>query len=152
MPTSNLHRPSFLRTADLPTGPREEAHALSTEELTAERGSIRLDSWIAAPADGDRFDCRATIVVDNCGHAVTARATGQLGALTSMLYDVGAGVEIHRLRQHHDDDGYVTMLLCGNDSGERWAMGSGANGDEANRNALIAGANLLPRQMSGRCC
>ena len=149
MHARNLAQAFLSRTADLPTGMREEAAALSTEEFTerftATNGPIRLDSWATAPADGDRLDCRATIVVDDLDHRVAARATGQLGALTSMLYDVGAGVEIHRLRQHRDGDAYVTMLLCGNDYDEWWAVGSGANGDEANRNALIAGANLLPR-------
>ncbi|NNG98116.1 hypothetical protein [Gordonia araii] len=120
---------------------------MSTEELAerfAPSGSIRLNSWSAAPADGDRLDCRATIAVEGHDHSVQARATGQLGALTSMLYDLGAGVEIRRLHQRRDGDEYVTILLCGNDYDERWAVGSGANGDEANRNALIAGANLLP--------
>lgn len=149
MHTRNLAPSPFLQTADLPTGMHEEATALSTEEFTehfaAPDGPIRLDSWTATPTDGDRLDCRATIVVDDRDHAVQARATGQLGALTSMLYDVGAGVEIHRLHQRRDGDSYVTLLLCGNDDDEWWAMGSGTNGDEANRNALIAGANRLPR-------
>ena len=122
---------------------------MSTEEcadrFAAITGRIRLDSWTASPSDGDRLDCRATIVVGNHDHALSARATGQLGALSSMLYDLGAGVEIHRLHQRRDGDSYVTLLLCGNDDDEWWAMGSGTNGDEANRNALIAGANRLPR-------
>ncbi|GED96619.1 hypothetical protein [Gordonia crocea] len=149
MHTSNLTPAFFSRTADLPSGLREEAHALSTEELTersspAERG-IRLHSWATSPADGDRLACRATIVVDNHDHRVEARATGQLGALTAMLYDVGAGVEIHRFHQRREGDEFITILLCGNDYDEWWAVGSGADGDEASRNALIAGANLLPR-------
>ncbi|MFT4201435.1 hypothetical protein [Gordonia sp. (in: high G+C Gram-positive bacteria)] len=139
--------PSFFsRTADFPSGLREEAHTLSTEEI-ADRltpaETIRLDSWSAATADGDRLDCRATIVVDDRPRTVAARATGQLGALTSMLYDVGAGVEIRELHQRRTEAEVVTILLCGNDHAERWAVGSGADGDEANRNALIAGANLL---------
>lgn len=149
MHTRNLTPAFFPHTDDLPPGLREEARALSTEEFTerfttADRG-IRLHSWSMSPADGDRLDCRATIVVDNRDHRVAARATGQLGALSEMLYDIGAGVEIHRLHQRRDGDEYITMLLCGNDIAEWWAVGSGANGDEANRNALIAGANLLPR-------
>ncbi|HNP57121.1 MAG TPA: hypothetical protein PK331_06505 [Gordonia sp. (in: high G+C Gram-positive bacteria)] len=121
---------------------------MSTEEC-AERfaaitGRIRLESWAASPTDGDRLDCRATITVGGHDHALSARATGQLGALSAMLYDLGAGVEIHRLHQRHDGADVITILLCGNDDRQWWAVGTGADGDEANRNALIAGANLVP--------
>ncbi|WP_301546844.1 hypothetical protein [Gordonia sp. X0973] len=147
MHTRNLSQPSFAGTAELPIGLREEAHRMSDEEFTqslAHAGTIRLHAWSATPADGDRLDCRATIAVDDRDHSVAARATGQLGALTSMLYDIGAGVEIRQFHQRHDGGGFTTILLCGNDIGEKWAIGTGMSGDEANRNALIAGANLLP--------
>ncbi|MFT3898925.1 MAG: hypothetical protein QM728_01590 [Gordonia sp. (in: high G+C Gram-positive bacteria)] len=139
MLTRNLDA-SFFSRADDPR-PREE----DPMHIPDESAPIRLDSWSATPTIGDRLDCRATLIVDDRPRAVAARATGQLGALTAMLYDVGIGVEIRSLRQRRLECAVGTMLLCGNDYRELWAFGSGTDPDEANRNALIAGANLLLR-------
>ncbi|MEO9326391.1 hypothetical protein [Gordonia aurantiaca] len=114
-----------------------------TDEYAAS-GAIRLGSWSVTPARGDLVECRATIAVADRIMSCSATAAGPMGAMTSILCDLGAPVQINRLHQRRLDDGAVaTFLLCENEGRQAWAYGQGATGDEANIAALIAGANRL---------
>ncbi|MGC4933527.1 hypothetical protein ACLQ3C_07575 [Gordonia sp. DT30] len=109
-------------------------------------GTIRLGSLSITPAPADMIECRATMACADRIMSLSARATGPVGAMTSILHDMGARVGILTLRQRRTDEGFATFLLCEGDDRQCWAYGAGATGDEANINALIAGANrLLPR-------
>ncbi|TYQ11818.1 UNVERIFIED_ORG: hypothetical protein L601_001400001130 [Gordonia westfalica J30] len=106
-------------------------------------GAIRLGSWSVAPARQDLVECRATIAIGDRIMSCSAVAAGPLGAMTSILYDLGAPVQILRLHQREVDGAIATFLLCENDGRQAWAFGEGSTGDEANIAALISGANRL---------
>ncbi|GAB17641.1 hypothetical protein GOEFS_036_00800 [Gordonia effusa NBRC 100432] len=111
----------------------------------APEGSIRLGSWTIEPAARDQIDCRATLSIDDRTMSLHAKASGPISAMTSMLYDIGAPIQILSLHQRTSGDQVITFLLCENDDRQCWAAGFGASSDEASVNALIAGANrLLP--------
>ncbi|MGV9712615.1 hypothetical protein ACWDTI_18365 [Gordonia sp. NPDC003424] len=107
------------------------------------RGTIRLGSWTVEPARQDMVTCHATIAFADRIMSLQAQSTGPIGAMTSMLHDIGAPVQIVRLHQREVDGTITTYLLCENDDRQCWACGTGHTGDEANVNALIAGANRL---------
>lgn len=112
----------------------------------APAGAIRLGAWDAHPAARDRVDCRGTFAVGDAITSLHVCASGQISAMTSMLHELGAPVEIVSLHQSQTDDQVVTFLLCERDDQRCWAAGFGETSDEANVNALVAGANrLLPR-------
>lgn len=106
-------------------------------------GAIRLGSWTVAPAPGDMVECRATIAYDDRIMSMTATAAGPVGAMTSILHDLGVSVQIVRLHQRRLDDRNVSFLLCEHDRQQCWATGDGDTTADANINALIAGANRL---------
>ncbi len=115
-------------------------------ELYADTGTIRLGSLSITPAPADMIECRATVAFADRIMSMSATATGPVGAMTSMLHDLGASVSIVSLHQRPTESGFAAFLLCERDDRQCWAYGDGATGDEANVNALIAGANrLLPR-------
>ncbi|MDL9946283.1 hypothetical protein QSJ19_11875 [Gordonia sp. ABSL11-1] len=109
----------------------------------APTGAIRLGSWSMETAREDLVTCRATIAFSDTIMSVQATASGPIGAMTSILHDIGAPVQIVRLHQREVDGTVTTFLLCENDGRQCWAYGDGATGDEASLNALIAGANRL---------
>ena len=112
------------------------------DEYTA-TGTIRLGSWSVAPPPGDMVECRATIAYDDRIMSMSATSTGPVGAMTSILHDLGVSVQIVRLHQRRLDDRNVSFLLCEHDRRQCWATGDGETTADANINALIAGANRL---------
>lgn len=106
-------------------------------------GDIALQTMSIEPDRADTVTCRARLTLGRRSHDVTATATGTIGAMTEILYALGAGVEIVSLYQEQDGDETVTYLLCERDSRQIRSYGRGRNGDEATVNALIAGANQL---------
>ncbi|MFW0789367.1 hypothetical protein [Gordonia sp. CPCC 205333] len=132
----------------LPRGIAQEAANMDWNGFTstfAPEGAIRLGSWATEPAARDQIDCRATLSIDNRILSLHAKASGPIGAMTSMLHDIGAPIQIVSLHQRTSGDQVITFLLCENDDRQCWAAGFGASSDEASINALIAGANrLLP--------
>ncbi|MGW5524748.1 hypothetical protein [Gordonia sp. NPDC003950] len=106
-------------------------------------GAIRLGSFSVAPAPADMVECRATMAYADRIMSLSATSTGPIGAMTSMLHEMGAHVSILTLHQRPTDDGFASFLLCERDDRQCWAYGDGATGDEANVKALIAGANRL---------
>ncbi|MYR08117.1 hypothetical protein GTV32_18245 [Gordonia sp. SID5947] len=114
----------------------------------APAGAIRLGSFSMKTGRDDMVTCRATIAVADRIMSLQARAAGPIGAMTSMLYEVGAPIQIVSLHQREVDGTVTTFLLCEGDDRQCWAYGNGATGDEANVNALIAGANRLQAPIS----
>ncbi|MFE0751378.1 hypothetical protein [Gordonia sp. NPDC058843] len=106
-------------------------------------GTIRLGSWSVASCSGDLVECRATLAIADRIMSCSAVAAGPVGAMTSILHDIGAPVQIVRLHQRVVDDVVTTFLLCENDGRQTWAVGEGSSSDEANVQALVAGANRL---------
>ncbi|MEE3851500.1 hypothetical protein VZC37_14235 [Gordonia sp. LSe1-13] len=130
----------------LPRGLREQATGLSWQDFLEEfapRGAIRLGTWTSSPNHQDSVTCRATIGLADRIISLQATAAGPIGALTSMLYDLGAPVQIVGLHQYVVDDTVMTFLLCEHDDRQCWAYGTGPTADDANVDALIAGANRL---------
>ncbi len=130
----------------LPTGLRDEARGMSWQRFTDEYaapGTVRLGSWSVVPTRGDLVECRATIAVADRIMSCGATAAGPLGAMTSILGDLGVPIQIDRLHQRELDGTFATFLLCANDWRRAWSYGEGATGDEAAIAALIAGANRL---------
>lgn len=119
---------------------------MSWQEFTdvyAGAGMIRLGSLTITPAPADMVECRATIAFDHRIMSLSAKAPGPVGAMTSILHDMGAHIAIVTLHQRQTDDGFSAFLLCERDNRQCWAYGDGATGDEANVRALVAGANRL---------
>ncbi|MGV9859696.1 hypothetical protein ACWDTD_13740 [Gordonia sp. NPDC003425] len=106
-------------------------------------GAIRLGSWSLTPTASDLVECRATIAYADRIMSLTGTASGAMGAMTSILYDIGAAVQILRLHQRETAGTITTFVLCERDRLQRWGCGVGASPDEANINALVAGANRL---------
>lgn len=106
-------------------------------------GTIRLGTWSLAPAPADMVEFRATMAYADRIMSLSATSTGPIGAMTSILHDLGAPVFVVTLHQRPTDNGFAAFLLCERDDRQCWAYGAGATGDEANVNALIAGANQL---------
>lgn len=113
------------------------------DQTFAPDGQIALHSMSVEPARGDTVTCRARISLGRHAHDVSATAVGTIGAMTEMLYRLGAGVEIVTLSQERIDDEVVTYLRCERDARQCLSYGRGRTGDEATVNALIAGANQL---------
>lgn len=105
--------------------------------------TIRLGSWSMESGREDLVTCRATIAYADRIMSLQAQATGPIGAMTSMLNEIGAPVQIVRFHQRELDGMITTFLLCEHDDRQYWAYGNGLTGDEASVNALIAGANRL---------
>lgn len=113
------------------------------DQTFAPDGRIALHTLSVEPTRGDTVTCRARITLGKRSHDVSATAVGTIGAMTEMLYALGAGVEILSLSQEQMGDETVTYLQCERNSRRCWSYGRGRSGDEATVNALIAGANQL---------
>lgn len=109
----------------------------------APAGRYRLHQLSVEAGADDLVTCRA--MISDAGHELDlqARATGPIGAMTEILYDLNAGVEIVSLHQQREGDGIATYLLCERDGRRCWAFGRATTGDEATARALVAGANQL---------
>lgn len=113
-----------------------------TDEYGA-TGAIRLGAWSLTPRPADMVECRARIAYADSVKSFEATATGPIGAMTSILYDLGVGIQILSLHQRSADGHVTTLLLCERDNRRCWCCGNGDNSDEASINALVAGANRL---------
>lgn len=94
-------RPDSTRWRLLPLGIREEGIHDDLESFTDQYsgdGHIRLAAYSTKPADRDMIDCQATLAVADDLFSLRA-ATGPVGAMTSILHDIGAPVAIVELRQ-----------------------------------------------------
>jgi hypothetical protein len=131
----------------LPSPLRAEAAGMSwsvfTDTYAPTAGPIRLGSWSTSPARQDLLDCRATIATADTIRSLSATATGPIGALSDMLYRLGAGVEIVGLHQYDLSGSVATFLLCERNDRRIWSMGDGATGEDSALSALIAAANRL---------
>lgn len=121
-------------------------------------GPITLERLHTEPEPGDAIHCRATLTVDERLVDMEATAFGTIGAMSEMLYGLGAGVEIVSL--YHQNEGPAApdgsggevsaYLMCRRDGACCWAHGRAATGDEATIRALISAANQLTgRQRRG---
>ncbi|WP_439033193.1 hypothetical protein [Gordonia terrae] len=115
--------------------------AFTTEYASG--GTIRLGSWSMSSCRDDLVECRATLAVADRIMSCTAVAAGPVGAMTSILADVGAPVQIVRLHQREVDGRITTFLLCESNGRQAWAAGEGRSSQEASVHALVAAANRL---------
>lgn len=115
----------------------------SFDKTYAPTGAISLDDLRIEPGASDMVRCTADIRVAARTISLEATATGTIGAMTSMLYDIGAGVEIMSFYQQTEGEQVITYLLCDRDGDRCWSYGRGSTGDESAVNALISGANQL---------
>lgn len=113
----------------------------------APQGAISLQQLHIEPEPGDAIRCRATLTVDQRPIDLETSAFGTIGAMSEMLYGIGAGVEIVSLYHQPDGAQVAAYLLCRRDGEQCWSYGRAATGDEATVRALIAAAN----QLTGRC-
>ncbi|HEY9314719.1 2-isopropylmalate synthase [Williamsia sp.] len=138
--TARLGRP-------LPTALHAEAAGMSWSTFTSTfaptSGPIRLGSWTSDRGPDDLLFCRATIADGDTISALTATASGPIGALTDMLYQLGAGLEIISIHQYDHAGAVVIFLRCNRDGRQTWAMGTGTNSEDSSLGALIAAANRL---------
>lgn len=106
-------------------------------------GAIALQQLHIESEPGDSIVCRARLSVDQRSVDLETSAFGTISAMSEMLYEIGAGVEI--LSLYHQPDGARTTayLLCRRDGEQCWAYGRAATGDEATVRALISAANQL---------
>lgn len=104
---------------------------------------VRLGTWTITPHQQDLVECRATVSYANRSMSLSATASGPVGAMTSILYEIGAPMQIMRSHQRNQDGRITARLLCESNYRQFWASGGGATCDEANVNALVAGANEL---------
>lgn len=116
---------------------------MTAESGFAPRGSITLSHLSVEPETADTIRCRVGLVVDQQAIDLEASAPGAIGAMTELLYRLGAGVEITSL-SHQPDDGFIAAnLRCRRDGRECNAYGRAATGDEATAHALVSAANQL---------
>jgi hypothetical protein len=106
-------------------------------------GPLRLGNWSADRGADDLLFCQATIADGDRISAMTTTASGPIGALSDMLYQLGAGVEISDLHQYDRSGGVITLLHCERSGRRTWSMGSGTTGEDSALAALIAAANRL---------
>ncbi len=112
-------------------------------ETFAPKGALRLGSWSMQPSRDDMVHCQATIAFDDRIMSMQASAAGPIGAMTSMLHDLGAPLQIITLHQRETDGLITTFLLCEHDNEQFWVYGDGTTSDQASVNAMIADANRL---------
>ncbi len=113
------------------------------ERTYSPAASIRLGGWRVADRADDQIELTATIATGDRIAPMSATACGPLSALTGMLYDVGAPVEIVALHQQSTTEGFFTFIHADRDERRIWAMGHGADATESAMQALIAAANKL---------
>jgi len=105
--------------------------------------AIRLGGWRIADRADAQVELTATIATGDRIAPMSVTATGPLGALTGMLYEIGAPVEIVALHQQSTPEGYFTFINADRDDRRMWAIGRGDDATESAMQALIAAANRL---------
>ncbi|MGO3327454.1 hypothetical protein [Gordonia sp. (in: high G+C Gram-positive bacteria)] len=111
----------------------------------APTGSISLEAFAFEPCRADLVHCTASVRVHQRTVRLEATSSGIIGAMTAMLYDIDAGVEIVSISQQTDDEEVTTYLLCDADGRRCWSYGIGSTADESAVAALISGANQLSK-------
>jgi hypothetical protein len=129
--------PAALRAASASMGWAEFERAYTGS------AAIRLGGWRIADRTDDQIELSATIATGDRITPMSVTATGPLAALTGMLHEIGAAVEIVALHQQSTSDGYYTFIHADRDDRREWAMGRGDDAVESAMQALIAAANLL---------
>ncbi|MCF8587429.1 hypothetical protein L5G28_01025 [Gordonia sp. HY285] len=112
----------------------------------APTGAIALEAFQFEHGRADTIHCTADIRIAHRKIRLSATASGVIGAMTSMLYDIDAGVEIVALSQQVDDDEVTTYLRCNADGRRCWSYGIAGTADESAVAALISGANQLSKR------
>ncbi|AOW92492.1 2-isopropylmalate synthase [Rhodococcus sp. WMMA185] len=162
---------ALLRHSALPWALRNESAGMSwssfEDTYAPSNGRLRLGNWSATKSGLGMWDFEATLGIAESIRKVGARAPGPVGAMTSMLYDVGFSIEIlsfhrHGIRYRAQDDFVhraqdnfvhraqdnfvhrtVTFLLCESGGTRLWAMGIDESQTESTLRAMISGANRL---------
>jgi hypothetical protein len=131
----------------LPKAMRAEALGLSWPEFLDRycpaSGPIRLDGWAASPRGAGIWRYEATLSFDACPTSFVVSATGPMSALTAMLHDAGAGVEILDFHQFSAGAGIATIVACERGGRRHWAAAIATDGTESGLRAVIAAANIL---------
>lgn len=146
---SHHHRDHFTARfgRPLPSALCAEAAGMNWSTFTSTyaptSGPLRLGTWSADRGADDLLFCQATIADGDRISALAATASGPIGALSDMLYQLGAGVEISDLHQYDQAGGVTTLLHCERNGRRTWSMGSGTTGESSALAALIAAANRL---------
>ena len=109
----------------------------------APAGAIALHDLQITDDGDDSVRCRARLRIHSRTETREASAHGTIRAMTEILHDLGAGVEIVSLYHQQDGDQIAAYLLCERDGERCWAYGRAPRGDDATIAALIAGANQL---------
>jgi hypothetical protein len=131
----------------LPRAMRAEVGELSWPEFLDRycptTGPIRLENWIAGPCGSGMWRYEATLEFDERPRTFVVSATGPMAALTVMLHEAGAGLEILEFHQFRAGAGMATVVRCERDGGTHWGAAIAADGTESALRAIIAAANIL---------
>lgn len=131
----------------LPRAMRAEAAELTWPEFLDRycpaAGAIRLDSWTAGPCGSGMWRYEATLEFDERPRTFAVSATGPMAALTAMLHEAGAGIEILEFHQFRAGAGMATVVRCERDDRRHWAAAITADCTESALRAIIAAANIL---------
>lgn len=117
------------------------------------RGITAYEAIIATPDT----DARAVDSPDGfTAHHLTTQSCGEITAMSEMLGQLGASVEIECFHQYEgqpfdETESWCTILRATCGRRQTWALGFGANSSEASIAALLSAATLLhlrcPRPM-----
>ncbi|WP_068270455.1 alpha-isopropylmalate synthase regulatory domain-containing protein [Aldersonia kunmingensis] len=131
----------------LPRAIRAEAAELSWPEFLDRycpaTGPIRLGSWAAGACGSGIWRYEATLEFDERPTTFVVSATGPMAALTAMLHEAGAGLEILEFHQFRAGAGMATVVRCERDGRRHWGAAIAADGTESALRAVIAAANIL---------
>jgi hypothetical protein len=140
--------------ARLPRGLREEAETMSADAFHTRyaptSGPLRLGQWECTDAyrPASRLGpqarhYQATIAVGDRINTSTATASGPVGALTEMLYDLGIAVELLTFHQLDAGESIATFIRGTDGVHAEWAMGLSEDATQSALRAVIACANRL---------
>ncbi|MFT3716230.1 MAG: hypothetical protein QM774_09865 [Gordonia sp. (in: high G+C Gram-positive bacteria)] len=110
--------------------------------------AIALEGLNVEPDTADTVLCRARLLVDRRALDLEATAPGPIGAMSEMLYGLGAGVEIVSLYHQPDGADVAAYVQCERNGRRCWSYGRARTGAEATVRALIAGANELTGRLA----
>ncbi|MBI3216321.1 MAG: homocitrate synthase [Mycobacterium sp.] len=138
----------------LPRGLRDITADMSWDDVATHFGSaggaVRLEHWectdLARPTSRlgpQARNYRATITVGAATTTVTTAAAGPIGALTALLYECGAGLEMLRFHQLRSGGHTATFVLGSSRSRTEWAIGWSECAGESALRAVIACADRL---------
>lgn len=152
--TSSEHAPAIAEThaftarfdKPVPAALRVASSGMSWSEFEraySPASSIRLGGWRICDRADDQIELTATIATGDRISPMTAIGCGPISALTGMLHEIGAAVEIVALHQQSTPEGCFTFIHADRDDRRSWAMGRGEDAAESAMQALIAAANKL---------